>query len=131
VREAVATQATEEQLKTAASLSAESMKASKMPVIFGDKNMATQFMLNWTKGKIAEKMDFGPAVVRAAAPGASRSKPGHPVYFQGSDPAYNTVSVISNVFVIVGRDYDSNTWFSISLPGAVWSYLMDYLEQFG
>lgn len=131
VRKAVATQATEEQLKVTASLSAESMKTTKMPVIFGDKTMATQFMSNWTKGKIAEKMDFGPAVVRAAAHGGSRSKPGHPVYFQGSDPAHNTVSVISNVFVVVGRDYDGNTWFSISLPGGMWSYLMDYLEQFG
>jgi hypothetical protein len=131
VREAVATQATEEQLKVAASLSAETMKTSKMPVIFGDKNMATQFMSNWTKGKLAEKMDFSPAVLQAAASGTSPAKRGHPVYFQGSDPSHNTVSVISNVFVVVGKDYEGNTWFSISLPEDVWPCLTDFLEQFG
>jgi hypothetical protein len=106
------------------------MRATKMPVIFGDKNMATQFMSNWTKGNLAEKMDFSPAVVRDAAPGPGRSKRGHPVYYQASDPSHNAVSVISSVFVVVGKDYDGNTWFSISLPGKMWSDLMDYLERF-
>jgi len=130
VREAITTQAVEEQLKAAASLSVESMRATKMPVIFGDKNMATQFMSNWTKGNLAEKMDFSPAVVRDAAPGPGRSKRGHPVYYQASDPSHNAVSVISSVFVVVGKDCDGNTWFSISLPGKMWSDLMDYLERF-
>lgn len=131
VREAIAAQATEEQLKAAASLSVESMKTTKLPVIFGDKDMATQFVSNWTKGNLAEKMDFGPAVVRDAAPGPRNSKQGHPVYYQASDPSHNTVSVISSVFVVVGKDYDGNTWFSNSLPGKMWSDLMEYLGQFG
>ncbi|KAK7416679.1 hypothetical protein QQZ08_011914 [Neonectria magnoliae] len=130
VREAIETQATEEQLKVAASLSVESMRASKMPVIFGDKNMTTQLMSNWTKGNLAEKMDFSQAVVRDATPRTWSGKRGHPVYYQASDPSHNTVSVISSVFVVVGKDYDGNTWFSISLPGGMWSDLMDYLEQF-
>ncbi|KAJ3537418.1 hypothetical protein NM208_g6322 [Fusarium decemcellulare] len=128
VREAIQTQATEEQLKAAASLSVESMKTSKMPVIFGDMNMAAQFMSNWTKGNLSEKIDFGPAVVRGATHGTG--KQGHPVYYQASDPSHNTVSVISSVFVVVGKDYDGNTWFSISIPEEMWSDLMSYLEQF-
>ncbi|KAL9094001.1 MAG: hypothetical protein Q9165_003671 [Trypethelium subeluteriae] len=130
VREAIATQGTEEQLKAAASLSVESMRATKMPVIFGDKDMATQFMSNWVKGDLAEKMDFGPAVVRDAAPRPGKSKRGHPVYYQASDPSHNAVSVISSVFVVVNKDYDGNTWLSISLPSNSWSDLMDYLEQY-
>jgi Transferase family len=131
VRETIATQAAEEQLKAAASLSVESMRATKMPVIFGDKNMACQFMSNWTKGSLAEKMDFSPAVVRDAASRTGKSKRGHPVYYQASDPSHNAVSVISSVFVVMEKDYDDNTWFSISLPGKMWSDLMEYLEQFG
>ncbi|KAI5461932.1 hypothetical protein BGZ63DRAFT_463085 [Mariannaea sp. PMI_226] len=130
VREAIATQATEEQLKAAASLSMESMRANKMPVIFGDKNMATQFMSNWTKGKLAEKMDFSPAVVHGAPTKARLNKRGHPVYYQASDPSHNAVSVISSVFVIMEKDHEGNTWFSISIPGKMWSYLMEYLGQF-
>ncbi|KAM5344086.1 hypothetical protein ACJ41O_012623 [Fusarium nematophilum] len=130
VREAIETQATEEQLKATASLSVESMRTSKMPIIFGGMNMATQFMSNWTKGSLADKMDFSPAVVRDAAHGASPGKRGHPVYYQASDPSHNAVSVISSVFVVVAKDYDGNTWFSISLPGQMWSDLMDYMEQF-
>jgi len=129
VREAIMSQTTEEQLKAAISLSAKSMKASKMPVIFGDKDMATQFMSNWTKGNLAEEMDFSPAVVQDASPRLSQSKRGHPVYYQASDPSHNTVSVISSVFVVVGKDYDGNTWFSISLPGKMWQDLMELLDK--
>lgn len=130
VREAILTQASEEQIKAATSLSAESMRASKMPVIFGDKDMATQFVSNWTKGNLADKMEFRPAVVRDAAPRLSHSKCGRPVYYQASDPSHNTVSVISNVFVVVGKDYDGNTWFSISLPGKMWLDLIELLDKF-
>ena len=130
VRESITTQATEQQLKAAASLSVESMRATKLPVIFGNKNMATQFMSNWTKGNLAEKMDFSPAVMQNSGEGPGTSKRGHPVYYQASDPSHNAVSVISSVFVVVQKDYDSNTWFSISLPGKMWSDLMEYLEQF-
>ncbi|KAI9687451.1 MAG: hypothetical protein M1822_002060 [Bathelium mastoideum] len=131
VREAIASQATEEQLKAAASLSVESMRATKMPVIFGDKDMTAQFMSNWTKGSLAEKMDFGPAVIREAAARPGKSKRGHPVWYQTSDPSHNTVSVISSVFVVMEKDYDGNTWLSVSLPGKMRSDLMSYLEQFG
>jgi len=129
VRNAIASQTTEEQLKAAAYLSAESIKASKMPVIFGDKDMATQFMSNWTKGHLLDKMNFGPAVVKDATAGLA-PKPGHPIYYQASDPSHNTVSVISSVFVVVGKDYEGNIWFSISIPGKMWSDLMEFFDKF-
>lgn len=130
VREAIATQTTEEQIKAAASLSAKSMMAQKMPVIFGDKDMATQFMSNWTKGNLTDRLDFSPAVVREATSRSSRSKRGYPVYFQATDPSHNNVSVISRVFVVMEKDCDGNTWFSISWPEKMWSDMMNYLEQF-
>ncbi|KAJ4253841.1 hypothetical protein NW762_010236 [Fusarium torreyae] len=130
VREAIQTQTTEEQLKAATFLSVDSMRTSKMPVIFGDMNMAAQFMSNWTKGKLSDKMDLSAAIEREASPETRRGKRGHPVYYQASDPSHNTVSVISSVFVVVGKDYEGNTWFSNSLPEEMWSDLMQYLEQF-
>lgn len=130
VREAIAAQTSEEQLKAAISMSAESMRANSMPVIFGDKDMAILFVSNWKKGKLADKMDFSPAIVRDAAPSLSQSKRGRPVYYQASDPSHTTVSVISSVFVVVGQDYDGNTWFSISLPGKMWLDLMEYIDRF-
>lgn len=129
VREAIATQSTEEQLKATAFLSVDSMKETKLPVIFGDKDMATQFMSNWTKGNLAEKMDFSPAIVRDAE-SPRKGKRGHPVYYQSSDPAHNDVSVITSVFVVMGKDYEGNIWFSISLPGKSWEDLMGFLELF-
>ncbi|KAM0547285.1 hypothetical protein ACHAPJ_010420 [Fusarium lateritium] len=130
VREALQTQTTEEQLKAATSLSVDSMRTSKMPVIFGNMNMAAQFMSNWTKGKLSDKMTFSAAIEREAPPETRRGKRGHPVYHQASDPSHNTVSVISSVFVVVGKDYEGNTWFSNSLPEEMWLDLMQYLEQF-
>ncbi|KAF4456164.1 hypothetical protein F53441_1648 [Fusarium austroafricanum] len=130
VREAIQTQTTEEQLKAATALSIESMKASRMPVIFGDMNMAAQFMSNWTKGNLVEKLDFSPAIEREAASETRKGRRGHPVYYQASDPSHNSVSVISSVFVVVGKDYEGNTWFSNSLPQEMWTDLMEYLDQF-
>ena len=95
-----------------------------------DLLQATALISNWTKGNLAEEMDFGKAVVRDATPSTGKDKRGHPVYYQASDPSHNAVSVISSLFVVVRKDYDGNTWFSISLPGKMWSDLMDYLEQF-
>ncbi|SCO91665.1 uncharacterized protein FRV6_15793 [Fusarium oxysporum] len=129
VREAIQAQTTEEQLKASTALSVESMKTNSMPVVFGSTNMAAQFMSNWTKGDLAEKLDFSPAIEQEVRPESRRGKRGHPVYYQASDPGHNTVSAISSVFVVVGKDYEGNTWFSNSLPQEMWTDLMDYLEQ--
>jgi hypothetical protein len=129
VREAIQSQTTEEQLKASTELSLESMKTNNMPVVFGSTNMAAQFMSNWTKGNLAEKMDFSPAIEQEVSPETRKGKRGHPVYYQASDPGHNTVSAISSVFVVVGKDYEGNTWFSNSLPQEMWTDLMDYLEQ--
>lgn len=130
VREAIQAQTTEQQLKAATALSVDSMKASKMPVIFGEVGMAAQFMSNWTKGDLAEKMNFSPAIEREVNPDNRKGKSGHPVYYQASDPSHNTVSAISSVFVVVGKDYEGNTWLSNSLPEEMWRDFMEFLEQF-
>ncbi|KAF5556417.1 hypothetical protein FNAPI_5767 [Fusarium napiforme] len=130
VREAIQAQTTEEQLKASTALSVESMKTNNMPVVFGSTNMAAQFMSNWSKGDLAEKLDFSPAIEQEVSPESRKGKRGHPVYYQASDPGHNTVSAISSVFVVVGKDYEGNTWFSNSLPQRMWTDLMDYLEQF-
>ncbi|KAF4503570.1 hypothetical protein FAGAP_178 [Fusarium agapanthi] len=62
VREAIQAQTTVEQLKASTALSVESMKTNNMPVVFGSTNMAAQFMPNWSKGDLAEKLDFSPAI---------------------------------------------------------------------
>ncbi|KAG4255868.1 hypothetical protein FPRO04_11539 [Fusarium proliferatum] len=131
VREAIQAQTTEEQLKASTALSVESMRTNNMPVVFGSTNMAAQFMSNWSKGDLAEKLDFSPAIEQEVHPESRRGKRGHPVYYQASDPGHNTVSAISSVFVVVGKDYEGNTWFSNSLPQKMWTDLMDYLGQFG
>ncbi|KAF5987296.1 hypothetical protein FCOIX_999 [Fusarium coicis] len=130
VREAIQAQTTEEQLKASTALSVESMKTNNMPVVFGSTNMAAQFMSNWSKGDLAEKLDFSPAIEQEVSLESRRGNRGHPVYYQASDPGHNTVSAISSVFVVVGKDYEGNTWFSDSLPQKMWVDLMDYLEQF-
>ncbi|KAI1035297.1 hypothetical protein LB504_005973 [Fusarium proliferatum] len=129
VRQAIQAQTTEEQLKASTALSIESMKTNNMPVVFGSTNMAAQFMSNWSKGDLAEKLDFSPAIKQEVSSETRRGKKGHPVYYQASDPGHNTVSAISSVFVVVGKDYEGNTWFSNSLPQKMWTDLMGYLEQ--
>ena len=131
VRDAIETQTTEEQIRAQAALSVQSMRDIKMPVIFGDKGMATQILTNWTKGHLAEKMDFGPAVVQqAATEQPAKATRGHPIYYQACDPTHTTVSAISSVLTVMQKDFGGNTWFSNTLPGEMWTGLISYLRQF-
>jgi len=134
-REAIAAQATEEQMKAYSAMCAESVKSTKSNVLFGDKDMAFQLVSNWLKGKLLEKMDFGPAIVKEAEASSSISKGGkshhrrgHPTYFHGTDPEDVDGPLLIPLYVVMETDFEGNKWLSCVLPKRIWPKLLDYLD---
>jgi hypothetical protein len=128
-REAIVTQATEEQMKAYSAMSAESVRGSNMNVLFGDKDMSFQLVSNWLKGKLLDKMDFSPAIVKEAPESELRSQRGHPIYFHGTDPESIDAPLLIPLYVVMGTDYDGNKWLSCVLPSKIWPKLLDYLDS--
>lgn len=128
-REAIMTQATEAQLKAYTSLSADSVRTSNMTVLFGDKNMALQLVSNWLKANLFEKMDFSPAILEEAPTNKLGGKHGHPTYYHCGDPDSEAPLLLS-LFVVMGKDYDGNTWISCVMPRRTWPKLLEYLGSF-
>ena len=131
VRQAISDQISEEQLRASVALSVETMKEHDLPVIFGTKDMATQFLSNWSMGRISDRMDFSPAIVKDAERRPSpKSKRGHPTYWSLSDPSHNTVSVISSLYVVVGEDVHENTWLTLTVAKPMWEDFMAFVRRY-
>ncbi|KAG9259096.1 uncharacterized protein F5Z01DRAFT_24855 [Emericellopsis atlantica] len=130
-RQAIAAQATEEQMKAYAALSAESVRARNMNVMFGDRNMAFQLMSNWLKASLFEKIDFSPAIVEEASSAGAKNqhKRGHPVYYHSADPGDVEGPYIMHLVVVMGADHDGNIWMSCVLPENTWSSLVEFLDS--
>lgn len=123
-RSDVAAQTTEAQIKANANLVYRSLLASGTQPIVGDCTMEFTSMSNWSRGKLLEKTDFGPAVV---TPGKGLT-PGKPVYFQAqSIELKNPLSM--TVCIINGRDVNGDLWMSCDLKPHVWALLMDHLGK--
>ncbi|KAI8633244.1 hypothetical protein F5Y19DRAFT_294609 [Xylariaceae sp. FL1651] len=128
-REAIMTQATEEQMKAYSAMSAQSVRDSNMNVLFGDKDMSLQLISNWLKAKLYDAMDFGPTIVKEAAESKTGGKRGHPTYFHGTDPESVDAALLIPLCVVMGTDYDGNKWLSCVLPKQVWPRLLECLNS--
>jgi hypothetical protein len=128
-REAIITQATEEQLKAYTSLAASSVRENNMTVLFGDKDMSMQLVSNWLKANLFEKMDFSPAILNEAPVNEIGVKRGHPSYYHCGDPE-SDVPFLLPLFVVMGKDYDGNTWLSCVMPRRTWPKFLKYLDSF-
>lgn len=129
-REAITTQAAEEQLKAYTSLSAESVRATGMNVFFGDKDMAFHLVSNWLRADLFEKMDFSPAILKPAPADVLGGQRGHPTYYQAADSQSVDAPLRLSLLVVMGRDYDGNLWLSCVMPRQVWPKLLQFLDSF-
>ena len=130
-RDALTTQAAEEQLKAYTSLAAASIEENGVRVGFGDKDMALQVMSNWVKANLFERVDFSPAIVKEALesepPGRKR---GHPTYYHCGDTDDIDAPLLVPLWTVMGMDYNGNTWFSCALSRRTWVKLFEFLECF-
>lgn len=132
-REAIDSQAQEEQLKAYVWLCVESMRTSGAPVLFGDKNMQLQLMSNWLKADLYNTVDFSPAIVTPAVAQEAaerRGSRGHPTYFHATDPEKAAASYARSLVTICGTDWAGDMWLSVVLPRRIWPKLLAYLARY-
>ncbi|KAH8703685.1 hypothetical protein BGW36DRAFT_444119 [Talaromyces proteolyticus] len=98
-------QATEEQLKAYASLSALSIRERITNVLFGDKNMAFQLMSNWLKANIFNGIDFSLAILNEASTQERGGKRGHPTYYHSTGWESVDSPFVIPLFTVMGRYY--------------------------
>lgn len=129
-RDAITSQATEEQIKAYMSLSAASIEKNGMKVFFGDKDMALQLMSNWLKANLFETVDFSPAIVKEAPEGEPGRKRGHPTYYHCGDTGDIDEPLLVPLWTVMGADYHGNIWLSCVLSRHTWLKLCEFLESF-
>lgn len=125
MREAIALQVTEEQLKAAAYELATSMREKGSLPMYGDSNGLLATSSNWSKAKLLESIDFAPAVVKPSV--TAGHKPGRPVYYHSRSLERGAFS--TSVLVIMGRDHEGNMWLTGDYPDSTWSKLMEFLKS--
>ncbi|KUI63047.1 hypothetical protein VP1G_10171 [Cytospora mali] len=93
---------------------------------------------NWTKAKLFDVVDLGPAVVRRGTPfWETEHKPGRPVYYhavnlrplsvvkKGGPPKVGTQNGVN----ILGKDAGGNYWIMAILPPKSWPRIEDELAD--
>jgi hypothetical protein len=103
-REAVAAQATEEQLKAMAVAAYTSFKRTGSAPLAGTPTSALLCVTDWSKSGMIGKTDFSPAIVKPSSRQRNGSKPGHPVWFHSDslDPSSFATSIVG----AMGRDLE-------------------------
>jgi hypothetical protein len=74
-------------------------------------------------------MDFSPAILKEAPTNELEGKNGHPIYYHCGDPGSEAPLLLS-LFVVMGKDFDGNTWLSCVMPRRTWPKLLEYLGTF-
>ncbi|KAH6874790.1 hypothetical protein B0T10DRAFT_498562 [Thelonectria olida] len=128
-RIAVAEQCTEEQLKSTAKHTYDSLISTGNPPAIG-KDIGSLLMVvsNWSKAGFLDKFDFSPAVVKPAETARSGAQPGHPVYFHSQPLGRGFFSM--NMVTIMGRDLTGNFWLSGEFSAATWDAAIEFFSSY-
>lgn len=89
-------------------------------VLCGDHNALLLPFTNWTKAKIFQTADFGPAVVRAGETGPSRTNPPGTIVYHHAH-SMRPSAAARNVVVLLGKDHDDNHWLTGMLLASTWA----------
>ncbi|KAB5557996.1 hypothetical protein GE09DRAFT_95616 [Coniochaeta sp. 2T2.1] len=130
VRQAVAEQATEGQVRAQIRNQRRARAAGESFLLYGDPDAVMMFLTNQTKDGIFRNADFGPAVVgdrRRVGGGSSINPPGTPVYTHTCylKPNWLTRCAVS----FWGKDYEGNVWIQMVLSADVWGKVVRILEE--
>lgn len=128
-RIAVAEQCTEEQLKSTAKHTYDSLIATGNPLVIG-KDISSLFMVvsNWSKAGFLDKFDFSPAIVKPSRTVRPGAKPGHAVYFHSQPLGKGFFSM--NMVTIMGRDLTGNFWLSGEFSAATWDSAIEFFNSY-
>ncbi|KAJ6109926.1 hypothetical protein N7486_002161 [Penicillium sp. IBT 16267x] len=138
IRRSIETQTTEDQIHALARLTRVSLEKTGLPPMFGDTSSFLITASNWSKARLFEMVDFGPAVqlaqsalkdqastlaknsenVRRKTGSASRAAKCNPMYYHVDNVSPNNM-LARNAFFFAGTP-NGDYWINGCFPIAVW-----------
>ncbi|OKL55906.1 hypothetical protein UA08_08803 [Talaromyces atroroseus] len=125
-RNAITEQATESQIRALASIGRDTMLRRGREPVFGDINMKLAMISNWSKIRVIDQIDFGPAVLKSTQNNSDAR--GKPIFYH-ADNGKQSGGFNMPVFIVMGRDRNGNLWLRGNLPTLMWSDLLEYLNK--
>ncbi|KAJ3549630.1 hypothetical protein NM208_g405 [Fusarium decemcellulare] len=136
MRKALEEQTTEASIHTLAHLSRESLEFCGVTPLFGDTSSFMISMTNWTKARLFETPDFGPAIIvssKQSSQGSSANREqsrsvtkGYPVYYHVQGVSPNNMLERNGAFIVGTPQGDY--WINSCFPPEVWK-LIEYTFQ--
>ncbi|KAM5342903.1 hypothetical protein ACJ41O_013869 [Fusarium nematophilum] len=132
IRESIKTQTTEASVHALARLTRESLDKSGLPPMFGDTSSFVVNMSNWSKARLFESLDFGPAIVSNTRQGGRRWVPAErtesltavkssPVYYHVQGVSPNNMLARNGAFLTSTPNGDY--WINGCFPPKVWNLI--------
>lgn len=132
IRETIKTQTTEASVHALARLTRESLGKSGLPPMFGDTSSFVVNMSNWSKARLFESLDFGPAIVSKTRRGdrhrasAERTKSvatvkSSPIYYHVQGVSPNNMLARNGAFLTSTSNGDY--WINGCFPPEVWNLI--------
>lgn len=132
-RESLEAQITEGQVRSRLRLT---RKQAGAPMLFMEPSAFMISGSNWTKARFFDAVDFSPAVIKtgkpfvpasASATAARVTAPGKPVYYHSV--LVLDVSMLRNIFNILGRDAAGNYWINVVLNPDHWPKIEEEIKK--
>lgn len=131
IRKALAEQTTESQMRLAAAVSAEALRATGSLPVTGDATSYLTVYSNWSKAGLLDIVDFSPAVIRSSDVNRTRQpklgKLGHPVFFHSRSLTMGKFT--TSMLLVHGRDHKGDMWFGGDSSPYAWEKLIDYINS--
>ncbi|UPX21003.1 uncharacterized protein EKO05_0011209 [Ascochyta rabiei] len=102
--------------------------ADPCEVIFGTSDSLLMPFSNWSRAKLFEAADFGPAVLSKGEPDLLRKNPPGTILFQHGSSIKQTPTA-RNFFMVVGKDHGGNCWLTGTLLPATWAVIEEELKR--
>lgn len=126
VREAIAEQAIEPQLRAQVRSQRQAREIGEQFVLLGDPNALMLFFSNWSKGDFFNTIDFRPAVLNTRDTNTA-DPPGNIFYHYAYTIKRNWVT--RNSISILGKDHQGDYWAKLTLAANIWSNVAEEVAK--
>ncbi|KAH8664672.1 hypothetical protein BX600DRAFT_464840 [Xylariales sp. PMI_506] len=135
VRKTVEEQTTEAQMKASLRMTVEQLAATGRPPVFGRSDAMVVVVSNWNKAKLAEIVDFSPALavgmVGSRGAESEQQRPGVPrgkmVYHMSA--VIRQEATTRNAVFILGKDLLGNYWASLYMAEDLFGPVQDLIDS--
>lgn len=129
LRESVKTQASQVQLRLVSCLAAKSVQSTGNLPLVGDSTSYLSVTSNWSKARLLEIMDLGPAVARPGRRTNAKAIQTSALPFAFHSKAVHLGRMTTPVLMIRGRDHNGDMWVEGECSSVTWREMMNYVNS--